>query len=821
MGYVELDLEEIISEDQMRSGEEIDQWFEIHSTVRDKPPGFVKKIRALFSSKKKSQTVTPSKRASSLIAAEGTVSKAVPTSSTKVHPSPAKSLTDKIVGGVSDGLADGLADMQGLGEGIMGDIADKATAVSGKIRGNFESSGDVRLKLKYDQARGILEVTVVQARKLKNVNLDVFGPSDPFIKLVLAPERGIADSLFNEFNELVFGKQKMEHEYETTHKTDTLFPVWNETFEFKVDKTVEDKVLIMDVHDGAAAMFVDIDGTKMVNSRDQLLRVLAALNLTNVYTPDLHMIEAVATNANIEEWYPVTIAHIHPSEDEPETAELASFDVVYADDLLPKAHRLSITQETMMDGLKRERNNMVPFHYLRGFEGGFLPDELKIGQIVDCRYRGQAKETECKPCTLEAVKEAYLKFKKDTSADRTTLSAIVLLFLIYPNVSKLVLQFLQCDSLGTKVETLPGGGTAYVDLEYMVTDFDTACWDRLSDKEHTFWTIVIGGSSFLLYVIGIPLGGFLSLYVRRNMLGMKRIKMQFGFLYDGYETQYYYWEIFGMVRKLIVVAIVLMPLPDGGREVGALMICIVFLYIHLRNFPYEDDLLDKLEQYGWVTNIFTVYVGTLCSLEILDASYGMFIATCIFGGNFCFASYFIRVGYGDIYKKVENTLDKVRVKITKQPPKAAFKRAIAFEDRTRVVKAQLDSLLVFEGVPSEKMQVDFNGYLEEKGLKPDGAKYSAERELASTIPSEDLNAAAVAPPSSYDVGGAALSSTNATASNIEMNQDLSDGLENISIGSSPRALAGGNVLIPILMESSAPPRASKDDLEVAGDGTLE
>jgi hypothetical protein len=72
--------------------------------------------------------------------------------------------------------------------------------------------------------------------------------------------------------------------------------------------------------------------------------------------------------------------------------------------------------------------------------------------------------------------------------------------------------------------------------------------------------------------------------------------MQFGFLYDGFEPQYYYWEIFGMVRKLIVVAIVLMPLPSGGREIGTLAICIVFLYIHLRNFPYEDELLDKLEQ---------------------------------------------------------------------------------------------------------------------------------------------------------------------------------------------------------------------------------
>jgi hypothetical protein len=334
---------------------------------------------------------------------------------------------------------------------------------------------------------------------------------------------------------------------------------------------------------------------------------------------------------------------------------------------------------------------------------------------------------------MTGVKNAYLKYEKDSSIDRTTLSAIVLLFLIYPNVSKLVLQFLQCDSLGTTTETLPGGGIKYVDLDFMVTDYDTLCWDEFQDKSHTFWTLIIGGSAFLFYVIGIPLGGFLSLYARKDKLGVKRVKMQFGFLYDGFESKYYYWEIFGLVRKVIVVAIVLMPLPDGGREVGTLAICIVFLYTHLRNFPYEDALLDRLEQYAWLTNIFTVYVGTLCSLDVLDSSYGMFIALCIFGANFFFASYFIRVGYRDIYAKVETTLDKVKVKITKRPPKPPPKRSIKPQERSKVVTAQLDNLLVFEGVPHSQMEVDFKGYLDTKGYKP-SAKDAGDRLGAVTTP---------------------------------------------------------------------------------------
>jgi hypothetical protein len=125
-----------------------------------------------------------------------------------------------------------------------------------------------------------------------------------------------------------------------------------------------------------------------VSNRDQLLRILDALSLTSVYKPDLHMLEAVAANADIEEWYPVTIAHIHQDKDEPDMAELAKFDVVYEDSLLPAEER---------HGLKganaKNRDERVPFRFFRGYEGGFLPSEIQIGQKLDCRYRTTGHKT--------------------------------------------------------------------------------------------------------------------------------------------------------------------------------------------------------------------------------------------------------------------------------------------------------------------------------------------------------------------------------------------------------------------------------------------
>jgi hypothetical protein len=85
--------------------------------------------------------------------------------------------------------------------------------------------------------------------------------------------------------------------------------------------------------------------------------------------------------------------------------------------------------------------------------------------------RSNGEEKLCHPQSLASVQSAYLKFRKDSSVDRTTLSAIVLLFLVYPNVSKLVLQFLQCDALGTDMEVLANGDVVYTDIGTLILPY--------------------------------------------------------------------------------------------------------------------------------------------------------------------------------------------------------------------------------------------------------------------------------------------------------------------------------------------------------------
>jgi hypothetical protein len=170
MGFVELDLEEIISDEQMRTGAVIDQWFTIFSPVREKPKKSLKqKIMGLFAKKKSKALVTPSSKQhtkrNSLSADGGrsssfVVAEKLEKCSVKVSPAP-ESVPDGEEG-FADKFTDGLIDVSGgiagMGGDLLGDAADQAEAISGKLRGKAKGCGDVQLKMKFDKARGILQV---------------------------------------------------------------------------------------------------------------------------------------------------------------------------------------------------------------------------------------------------------------------------------------------------------------------------------------------------------------------------------------------------------------------------------------------------------------------------------------------------------------------------------------------------------------------------------------------------------------------------------------------------------------------------------------
>ena len=61
--------------------------------------------------------------------------------------------------------------------------------------------------------------------------------------------------------------------------------------------------------------------------------------------------------------------------------------------------------------------------------------------------------------------------------------------------------------------------------------------------------------SLIVWGVGIPLFAFILLRNVETKLTKLETKEKFGFLYNGYKKEFYYWEVIIMYRKIMMVVI--------------------------------------------------------------------------------------------------------------------------------------------------------------------------------------------------------------------------------------------------------------------------
>ena len=90
-----------------------------------------------------------------------------------------------------------------------------------------------------------------------------------------------------------------------------------------------------------------------------------------------------------------------------------------------------------------------------------------------------------------------------------------------------------------------------------------------------------------------------------------RFGLRFGFLTSGYQNKYYYWEVFLILRKTVIVLLItfLAPISAGVQSLSTIIVLGSFLIVHLRISPFYDKKLNDLETYSLVVLIITVYFG--------------------------------------------------------------------------------------------------------------------------------------------------------------------------------------------------------------------
>jgi len=152
------------------------------------------------------------------------------------------------------------------------------------------------------------------------------------------------------------------------------------------------------------------------------------------------------------------------------------------------------------------------------------------------------------------------------------------MFLIYPKVSQQVLEMYICRNVEG--------------VWYMVTDFNLLCYDKK-------WNSYLPANiiAIILYPVGIPLLFFILLLWNRPNFYKSTTRVQFGFLYDGYAKDTWWFELVDMCHKLFLTA-VLAFIPTASQSWAGMIVAMFYAMVILLRKPYYRKGDDRLHLYA-------------------------------------------------------------------------------------------------------------------------------------------------------------------------------------------------------------------------------
>jgi hypothetical protein len=210
----------------------------------------------------------------------------------------------------------------------------------------------------------------------------------------------------------------------------------------------------------------------------------------------------------------------------------------------------------------------------------------------------------------------YKKKTPDFIKQRLVISCTVLLYMMYPNFIKLFFQLFSCKSYPPET------------IRRLQGSMDSICFD----DDHMFWIWRLALPVLLLIIIPWPLSSVLKLNhlrkTKENGLANADVVSTFGFLFDGFKLDCWYWEIIVLARKVsLSIVSVFLSITNTNvstalyrQGMAALFIMVTSLYVHLCVYPYADLQINRLEALGLTVSVLTLYGGML---TFEGATYGV------------------------------------------------------------------------------------------------------------------------------------------------------------------------------------------------------
>jgi hypothetical protein len=210
------------------------------------------------------------------------------------------------------------------------------------------------------------------------------------------------------------------------------------------------------------------------------------------------------------------------------------------------------------------------------------------------------------------------KYHNATPKDKMIGTMVVLFYLMFPSILSGITTAMSCTTYGEQ-------GT---DLTRVLLDasLDIPCYKTV----HLALLVTILLPSFALFAFIAPATVVLAMrshYKAQTLLPHQsdfhpKACYRYGFLFLGYEQEFYGWEVFVMLRKaaFVITSGLLRPYGPVAQVVGASIILITSLSIHLQKTPYDSKGHDYMETISLHCGLLILMFVLLTSIVGQDVS---------------------------------------------------------------------------------------------------------------------------------------------------------------------------------------------------------
>lgn len=170
--------------------------------------------------------------------------------------------------------------------------------------------------------------------------------------------------------------------------------------------------------------------------------------------------------------------------------------------------------------------------------------------------------------------------------------AFFVLIFMYLKVSQTALDMFKCRKFRPSDEFLIAADykTQYTDRTFLEADLTLPC------RGHVYSTMwLFGVIAVFVYPVGVP-GMFAFLLFReRDQIHDAINKKKYGFLFKDYAIAYFFWEIWDLMRKILLSGVLIFfNRGSVGQIIIGMLIALVALQIQLRIMPFDS------KQANWI-----------------------------------------------------------------------------------------------------------------------------------------------------------------------------------------------------------------------------